>query len=731
MKPFIAFLIACLAATAAGAQGLAAWRTAANSLVGAANRAYVRSDRPAMLEAMHALRRHLMATPQEAPTMADRLTYRADLLKLRADSVYDLIALADAPAPLAAEADSLWREALAIYAAHPALNQAHAATVVHEELAQLYYLLRRYDDALREMDAVVADFEERIALGEIEADDPLGPEPYDEYLRQLSARAMCRARCGRTAEALADLDRAIARLSPANATVRAELLRRRAKVLMLGAGSRPDASTLREATATYARSFAALREWCIGRLAEADEEERESFWLHARPLLSDAYRTEGAAPSLMYNLTLFVKGLLLEVATAKGDTARLGRTLRATWHDVQRHLHTGEVAVEFVSYEAADTTRMAALVLHPEGSPEWVPMPLPAEVTGHRFEAFGDDVLERITSTARSRKDGLYADTALHRLAWPDALRRAIGTARTVLFAPDAFQHRLAIEYLWPAPDAPQLYRLTSTRRLLSRSADGGHLPAGGALVLGDVDYDAAQAQQPSANDPSAYARYAEAHVRFPLLRHSGAETDSIIAVRRCAADTLLQGAAATEAAFRRLAPRYGVVFLSTHGDFNAAALPQGTDLKPCLTDRSLSENVVALAGVNTSLSAAAFDAGHTTDGLLSALELARLPLQGVRLFAISACQTGLGFITSEGVYGLQRGLKLGGAGALMLSLWSVHDEATAELMARFHAALATGRTLHEALMEARAAMAGTDDDFALYDTPQYTDAFILIDALP
>ena len=80
-----------------------------------------------------------------------------------------------------------------------------------------------------------------------------------------------------------------------------------------------------------------------------------------------------------------------------------------------------------------------------------------------------------------------------------------------------------------------------------------------------------------------------------------------------------------------------------------------------------------------------------------------------------------------------------------MLSLWSVHDQATSELMTHFHRALASGLSAHDALWRARAIMKGQVradgtpireddedfDEFLVYDTPQYTNAFILIDALP
>lgn len=68
-------------------------------------------------------------------------------------------------------------------------------------------------------------------------------------------------------------------------------------------------------------------------------------------------------------------------------------------------------------------------------------------------------------------------------------------------------------------------------------------------------------------------------------------------------------------------------------------------------------------------------------DGILSARELAEQDLSHVSLVVLSACQSGLGYICTDGVYGLQRGLKTAGVKAIIASLWSVDDQATMLLM--------------------------------------------------
>jgi len=89
---------------------------------------------------------------------------------------------------------------------------------------------------------------------------------------------------------------------------------------------------------------------------------------------------------------------------------------------------------------------------------------------------------------------------------------------------------------------------------------------------------------------------------------------------------------------------------------------------------------------------------------VLSGLSIVDLPLQNLKLIALSACETGLGEITGgEGVQGLQRAFHLAGCPNVVASLWKVSDSATAALMAKFYYELwVKKRPPIEALREAQ-----------------------------
>jgi CHAT domain-containing protein/Flp pilus assembly protein TadD len=76
---------------------------------------------------------------------------------------------------------------------------------------------------------------------------------------------------------------------------------------------------------------------------------------------------------------------------------------------------------------------------------------------------------------------------------------------------------------------------------------------------------------------------------------------------------------------------------------------------------------------------------GNAQDGFLRAHEVFNLKLPA-ELVVLSACQTGLGKeVRGEGLVGLTRGFMYAGASRVVVSLWSVPDEATAQLMAHFY----------------------------------------------
>lgn len=79
-----------------------------------------------------------------------------------------------------------------------------------------------------------------------------------------------------------------------------------------------------------------------------------------------------------------------------------------------------------------------------------------------------------------------------------------------------------------------------------------------------------------------------------------------------------------------------------------------------------------------------AFAPSPSDDGWLSAADIAQLDLQA-QLVVLSACNTGRGRITGDGVVGLGRAFLVAGVPSVILSLWQVPDQPTADLMTEFY----------------------------------------------
>ncbi|HXG65739.1 MAG TPA: CHAT domain-containing protein [Blastocatellia bacterium] len=109
--------------------------------------------------------------------------------------------------------------------------------------------------------------------------------------------------------------------------------------------------------------------------------------------------------------------------------------------------------------------------------------------------------------------------------------------------------------------------------------------------------------------------------------------------------------------------------------------------------------------------------------GFLRALDVYNLHLPA-ELVVLSACQTGLGKeIKGEGLVGLTRGFMYAGAARVVVSLWSVNDRATADLMTIFYEKmLKRGLSPAAALRAAQVEMWKKRE----WPSPYYWAAFVL-----
>ncbi|MGB6014741.1 MAG: CHAT domain-containing tetratricopeptide repeat protein [Nodosilinea sp.] len=220
-----------------------------------------------------------------------------------------------------------------------------------------------------------------------------------------------------------------------------------------------------------------------------------------------------------------------------------------------------------------------------------------------------------------------------------------------------------------------QVFGLANEATLRLRSAGGGRSlgPRSGngianALVVGNPT-------MPTVWSPTASGDYTES--QLPALAYAGAEAEAIGNFLNV---TPLLGNQATEARIKQQLPTAQLIHLATHGllDYGDPRAYGTLDVP----------GAVALAP------------GNSEDGLLTSAEILEMDLQA-ELAVLSACDTGRGKITGDGVVGLSRSLITAGVPSVVVSLWSVPDDATAELMTEFYRQLDQGQDKAQALRQA------------------------------
>jgi CHAT domain-containing protein/tetratricopeptide (TPR) repeat protein len=191
---------------------------------------------------------------------------------------------------------------------------------------------------------------------------------------------------------------------------------------------------------------------------------------------------------------------------------------------------------------------------------------------------------------------------------------------------------------------------------------------------------------------------------RDMLTALPGTEAEARAIVRSFPQAIVRRGSEAQEASFVKEAGRFRVLHLASHAFLNTT-----TPLLSCLV----------LAAPAKEKNAA------VSDGFLTAQEVLGLELDA-ELVVLSACSTAQGQTQiAEGVIGLSWAFLVAGARQLIVTQWSVNDEATAHFMDAFYIQLKAKQTPAQALKFARQAL----QKHPRWQHPHYWAAFTLISA--
>ena len=291
-----------------------------------------------------------------------------------------------------------------------------------------------------------------------------------------------------------------------------------------------------------------------------------------------------------------------------------------------------------------------------------------------------------------------YAES-LYQLLWMP-FKNKVTEGATVYYVPSQLLFQFALESL-PMEDGTLLgehyhfVRLSSARELVNIDKKNNldmTLANTNAVLYGGLLYDL------EANDWEAEAKKYDVSpllaVRgdilqgdsIPLLPGSKKEVDAIENIMKSHQLKVesYTGKRGTEESFLNMSGKSPqILHVATHGFFYTPDEAKKIDYLRGYED-AMSLTGLIMSGANVAWRGKELPQG-VLDGILTASNIARLDLSNTELTVLSACQSGKGQATQEGLYGLQRAFKKAGVKTMIMSLWNVSDVVGSEFMNQFY----------------------------------------------
>lgn len=513
----------------------------------------------------------------------------------------------------------------------------------------------------------------------------------------------------------------------------------------------------KEASSCHNKNIISLKQKTKQHFTTYPTAERTRFWelvnSYIEPELCSLPAESDSVGCSLFDTSLFTKGLLLETATTLDkaltnetdntpETSELYqrlRTLKAmadftnnpqkymlkaseierqlmkklnvdistmdfvdhTWIDVKKNLDKNDVVIEFICSNHSYGKCYAAEVLR-KGYKQPVHIPL--------FAIDESDMENKV---------------------WCSELLKHIKKGDNVYFVPAGKLHAMALEHLIyhdgkPMSDHFNMIRLSSSRRLIERKDFNKTVEITKDIAIyGGLNYNL------GVEDMELYAALSKERSKsgdsWGFLPGTLYEAEEI--KRITGKDSKLYiGDEGVEESFKNFdgnSPK--IIHIATHGFYL-----QGDKDMELSSEEALNRCGLVMSGANNYWGSKIKTERITDDGILTGLEITNINLSNTELVVMSACQTALGDVSSEGVFGLQRAFKLAKAQTLLMSLWEVNDEATTMLMTEFYRCLSRGNGYRSALTMAQekvkqATFIVNGKELSGAD-PRFWSAFVLLD---
>lgn len=354
---------------------------------------------------------------------------------------------------------------------------------------------------------------------------------------------------------------------------------------------------------------------------------------------------------------------------------------------VKEELLANEVLIDFTDYmHKKDGRKYAAYIIEgDQRNPILVPL-------------FSEKSIDSMQFTRPDQYYDMDYSAELVDYIWTP-LTKYINEGETVYYVPSTLLFQIALESL-PMKDGSLLgehyhfVRLSSARELKGTKEhsilDSHHLDA---VLYGGLQYSLepsimARESQKYNLPPSLAMRSGSPSLGYAFRDLPGTKTEvekiGKILKRSHVSTTLLMGKKGSEESFVSLngnAP--AILHLATHGFYVDSEDADDYGYLKGYKDAMMLSGLI-MSGGNAAWSGKELGQG-VMGGILTAENIARMDLTGVDLVVLSACQTGQGKPTPEGLFGLQRAFKKAGARTIVMSLWDLDDAVALEFMELFY----------------------------------------------
>ena len=305
----------------------------------------------------------------------------------------------------------------------------------------------------------------------------------------------------------------------------------------------------------------------------------------------------------------------------------------------------------------------------------------------------------------------------------------------TVYYIPSGIMHSIALEAL-PLSNGTTLgqyyefVRLTSAREIVKAHHSSKNNRT--ATLYGGLQYSLApqkmeeESKAYEKSDLTALVRSEYGKSGFKDLRNT---KDEVKKIEKTLEDNgfavkVYSGSKGNAESFVALSGKSSsIVHIATHGFYYTPDEAKDNDYLSGYTD-AMSLSGLVFAGGNAAWLGKKYSDG-LLGGVLTAKDIANLDFKGTELMVLSACKTGQGKVTAEGVFGLQRAFKKAGVGTIVMSLWSVSDKTTSEFMIAFYECLVNP---HNAWNKRKAFEEAKQIIRKKHPDPYYWAAFVMLD---